>query len=68
TQYRVPTNIINSKFYITVAARSGNSAEQTKELFVYMERIGNAPSIGKQELKELHYKIESFKHKADGKP
>jgi len=68
SQYRIPTNSINSKFYTTLAARSGNSVEQTQELFSYMEMIGNKASISKQELKELHYKIESFKHKVDGKP
>jgi hypothetical protein len=67
THYRIPTNLVNSKFFNTVASRSGNSFEDTKELFIYIEKINNQPTVSKQELKELHYKIETFKNKLDGK-
>lgn len=68
THYRVPTNVINSKFFTALAARSGNTFEETKDLFTYMEKIQHQSRIDKQELKELHQRIESFKHKLDGKP
>ncbi len=67
TQYRVPTNNINSRFFNTVAARSGNTFEETRELFIYLEQIENKPEISRQELRELHNKIESFKQQIDGK-
>jgi hypothetical protein len=67
THYRIPTNVINSKFFNTVASRSGNTFEDTKELFIYTEKINTQPTISKQELKELHHKIETFKNKLDGK-
>ncbi|NNJ81937.1 MAG: DUF4350 domain-containing protein [Flavobacteriaceae bacterium] len=67
THYRIPTNVINSKFFNTVAARSGNTVEDTRELFIYTKKINNQTIISKQELKELHHKIETFKNKLDGK-
>ncbi|MCW5519794.1 DUF4350 domain-containing protein [Aureitalea sp. L0-47] len=67
TQYRVPTNIINSRFFESLAARSGNTFDDTRELFVYLEKMEHKPEISKQELKELHFKIESFKQQIDGK-
>ncbi len=67
THYRIPTNLINSKFFNTVASRSGNTFEDTKELFIHIEKVDNQPTISKQELKELHNKIETFKNKLDGK-
>ena len=43
THYRVPTNIINSRFFESLAARSGNTFDDTKELFLYLEKMEHQP-------------------------
>jgi hypothetical protein len=64
---RVPTEKIDKRFMETVAARSGNSMEDTKKLFTFIEKIQVQKQAGKEELLSLYKDITQYKKKLDGK-
>lgn len=59
---RIPTEIINTRFLIKVAARSGNSLENTKELFNFIEKIQKQKNTNPEELIQLNKLITTFKN------
>lgn len=61
TQLRLDTNKIDSVFFETAAARSGNSVDETKELFKYIAVIQSKQQITRKDLLELSEKINGFK-------
>lgn len=61
TKLRLPTEQINDRFYQDVAERSGNSKEETVQLFKLMDKINSQTNTGKEELTLLHQKIRKFK-------
>lgn len=67
TQLRVPTEQVNSRFFDAVASRSNNSVEDTKDLFVFIEKVQNQHDTSQEELIQLHQDITTFKSKLDGK-
>lgn len=67
TRLRVPTEIINSRFYETVAARSGNTIEDTKKLFTFIEAVQKQQPLSKETLIKLNREIDEFKRQLDGK-
>ncbi|MEX2349572.1 MAG: DUF4350 domain-containing protein [Flavobacteriaceae bacterium] len=67
TKLRVQTENINTNFLKDVAFRSGNSFDETKELFEHIKKHQNKQEITNQELKNIYNKIREFKTKADGK-
>jgi hypothetical protein len=68
TRLRIPTELMNSKFFGAVAARSGNTMEDTKKLFTFIEIVQNQQHTSQEELLQLNKEITSFKKKLDGKP
>jgi len=68
TRLRVPTEQINTRFFNAVAARSGNSVEDTKNLFTFIEKVDNQIDTTEIELIKLYTDITTFKEKIDGKP
>lgn len=68
TRMRIPTELMNSKFFTAVAARSGNTIEATKKLFTFIEKVENQQHTSQEELLQLNKEITSFKKKLDGKP
>ena len=67
TQLRIPTEHVNSRFLNSVAARSGNTLEVTKELFTFIERLQKRTEITPEMLLKLNQHINSYKNTADGK-
>lgn len=65
---RIPTEQQNSRFFSAVASKTGNTIEDTKKLFTFIEKINNQQNTSKEELEKLYNEIKAFKHKADGKP
>lgn len=61
TELRVPTNVIDSVFYDQVSRRSGNTMQQVENLFKRIDEIQHQSKITKEQLIELHTKIEEFK-------
>jgi len=68
TRLRVPTDHINTRFFSSVAARSGNTVEDTKNLFTFIEKVEHQETTSETELIKLYKDITSFKEKIDGKP
>ncbi len=69
---RIPTDLLaqqgfNSRFVTSVAARSGNTVEETKEVLTLVEKIQNQQNTSAEELQLVYNKINDFKHKTDGK-
>jgi len=67
TQLRVPTQHMNKRFFTAVAARSGNTIEDTQQLFTFMEKVQNQHTTSEAELVKLYDQISTYKHKFDGK-
>tara|TARA_R100000935_G_scaffold1439_1_gene4566 strand:- start:124778 stop:125995 length:1218 start_codon:yes stop_codon:yes gene_type:complete len=67
TRLRIPTEQLNSRFFAQVAARSGNTTEETKALFTFMEQVQHTPTIQPETLLKLNKEITTYKQKTDGK-
>ena len=67
TRLRVATEKIDSGFYNTVSARSGNSLEDTTDLFTFIEKVQHRHTTSKEELLKLYHDITAYKKKTDGK-
>ena len=67
TRLRVPTERINDRFFETIAARSGNTVEDTKTLFTFIEKVQHQHTTTKEELLKLNKEINQYKNKVDGK-
>lgn len=67
TRLRVPTENTNERFYKTVAERSGNTQEDTLNLFTFIEKINNQNNTSEEELLKLYQEIKEFKKNTDGK-
>lgn len=61
TKLRVPTENLDRQFYGTVAERSGNTLEDTTDLFTLIEKTNAQNNTTKAELIMLYKKIEQFK-------
>lgn len=68
TRLRVPTEKINERFYKSVAERSGNTLEETLNLFALIEKINSQNYTSQTELVTLYNEIRDYKTKTDGKP
>lgn len=66
TQLRIPTEKIDKRFMQSVAARSGNSFEDTKALFTFIEKIKELKNTSSTEVEKLYKDITSFKQKNYG--
>lgn len=66
TRLRVPTENMNERFYKTVAERSGNTQEDTLNLFTFIEKINNQNNTSEEELLKLYQEIKEFKKNTDG--
>ncbi|MAZ72085.1 MAG: hypothetical protein CMC70_02965 [Flavobacteriaceae bacterium] len=67
TRLRIPTEQLNTRFFKAVAARSGNTLEDTTTLFTFMEQIQHQPAITPEILSKLNKNITTYKQKTDGK-
>jgi hypothetical protein len=67
TRFRIPTEQINTRFFNQVAARSGNTLEDTKALFIFLEQVQHQPEITPEILLKLNREITTYKQKTDGK-
>lgn len=67
TRLRIPTELINTRFFAQVAARSGNTLEDTKALFTFMEQVQHTPTIQPETLLKLNREITTYKNTTDGK-
>lgn len=61
TKLRLPTENFNQRFYKSVAERSGNTLQDTLDLFTLIEKINSQNSTRKDELMGLYQKINTFK-------
>ena len=61
TKLRVPTENMDRQFYRTVAERSGNTLENTTDLFTLIAKINAQNTTTKAELIMLYKEIEQFK-------
>ena len=61
---RVPTNNIDEKTILDIAARSNNTVEDTKELFNFFNELHNTPKIEKEQLIRLYQLIKEFKSRS----
>ena len=62
TKLRLPTEQLDEKFLRAAAERSGNTLEETSELFALIKKINNQVNTPKEELMTLHQKISKFKN------
>lgn len=62
TKLRLPTDKMNERFYKAVAARSGNTLEDTQELFTFIEKLNSQDYIEQEDVLKLHQKIHRFKN------
>ncbi len=67
-QLRTPTEQQNSRFFTAVAGKTGNTIEDTKKLFTFIDKVNNQHTTSSEELQKLYKEIQAFKTKADGKP
>ena len=67
TRERIPTEHINLRFLKAVAARSGNTLEDTQKLFTFIEKVQNQEDTAEAELIKLYTDISTFKNTLDGK-
>ncbi|PVW15699.1 DUF4350 domain-containing protein [Marixanthomonas spongiae] len=67
-QLQIPTEQQNSRFFSAVAGKTGNTVEDTKKLFTFIEKVNNQYDTSKEELQQLYNDIQAFKTKAHGKP
>ncbi len=67
TRLRIPTEHSNSRFFTAVAARSGNTLEDTKKLFTFIEKVQHQHTTSQEELLKLNREITTYKNKLDGK-
>ena len=67
-QLRTPTEQQNSRFFTAVAGKTGNTVEDTKKLFTFIDKVRNQHETSKEELQKLYNDIQVFKTKANGKP
>lgn len=67
TQLRIPTQTTDNEFAKKLAARSGNTLEDTNELLTFMNSLTNLTFHSESHLKELYTKISDFKKYTDGK-
>ena len=67
-QLRTPTEQQNSRFFTAVAGKTGNTIEDTKKLFTFIDKVNNQHDTSKEELQKLYNDIQVFKTKANGKP
>lgn len=63
SHYRVSTGELNESFYQRVAAMSGNSIEDVKNLWQLMNRLEKQDAVSKDELLQLNKAITAFKKK-----
>lgn len=64
---RIPTEQLNNRFFKAVASKSGNTEEDTKKLFTFIEKVTHQQNTSKEELQKLYNDIKAFKNKFDGK-
>ncbi len=67
TRLRIPTEQINTRFFIQVAARSGNTPEDTRALFTFIEQVQHQSTLAPETLLKLNREITTYKQKTDGK-
>lgn len=61
TEWRLQTNTLNADFYNQVAARSGNTFEDTLTLFKELKRIEQNVNPTKDDVLKVYREIESYK-------
>lgn len=67
TRLRIPTETINKRFFKQVAARSGNTLEDTQELFALIENVQHTSKPTADQIMNLTQEINTYKHYTDGK-
>lgn len=63
TQWRVNTEQLNDEFLKNLSERSGNSKEETQDLFKYIAFVQGKQQLNKNELIKLNTQITNFKKK-----
>ncbi|WP_024770261.1 DUF4350 domain-containing protein [Aquimarina macrocephali] len=58
---RIPTNELNEKTIVDIAARSNNSIEDTKIIFKYFDELNKKVKVEKEDLLKLYQLINIFK-------
>lgn len=66
TQLRIPTEKVDKRFLQAVAARSGNTFEETQSLFTFIEKIQQLKNTSPAEVEKLYKDITAFKQKDYG--
>lgn len=66
TRLRINTTTLDSKFVNDVAARSGNTIEDTKNLLKQLSTIEQQHMVTEEQLKSLYNNISEFKKHTDG--
>ncbi len=61
---RIPTNELDEKTIINIAARSNNSIEDTKILFKYFDELNKKVKIEKEDVLKLYELINTFKSRS----
>ena len=67
TRLRVSTASLDTKFVNEVAARSGNTVEDTKNILKLLTQIEQQNIVTEEQLKSLYHTISEFKKHTDGK-
>lgn len=64
--YRIPTEKIDENFLRDLAAQSGKSRDQVRDLFTLLQEIEKKNNITKEELLEMNTAIQTFKNNHNG--
>lgn len=67
TRYRISTDSVNEDFYEDLAARNGNSVEETRDLFHKIFGLQKQKQISKGDFLKLSEAINNFKTTKNGK-
>ena len=59
-KYFINTAIVNEEFINSLSGKSGVSKQQTKELFLLIEKIQSEENVGDEDILQLNKEIENF--------
>jgi hypothetical protein len=59
-KYFINTAIVNEEFINSLSGKSGVPKQQTKELFLLIEKIQSEENVGDEDILKLNKEIENF--------
>lgn len=61
-RYRIDTSLKNERFFRELAEKTGNTEQETKEMYNIFNNISGKSEVSKNDLKQINEMIESYKN------